>query len=56
MSLNEFTYFHCFLLCVMRFPEELGQEIWPDQMSNHHDNLMIGLGENGKGMVTEIWS
>ena len=40
----------------LRLPEEAyRQEIWADQMSYHHDNLMVGLGENRRGMVTEIW-
>lgn len=34
---------------------DLRQEISADQMSYHHDDLMVGLGENRKKMVTEIW-
>ena len=35
---------------------DLRQEIWAHQESYHHENLMVGLGENRKKMVTEIWA
>lgn len=31
------------------------QEIWVEQVFYHHDDLMVGLGENRKRMVTEFW-